>query len=439
MTAPDSRSSQLPGGPAPANVTPTKWTVMVFMGAEVEDGNAPMIGPALDDLAEMAAVGSGGALEIFVQVHTRDAIRRGRITRSMRKNFANGSFAGLKTIGPVSPANTTDDPTGGELRRFLVWSLKEARHEAANQAHCSMLVLWGHAYNFAMGHSPERSNGMDALDFVEIGTRLRTVQDRAQSDLGLTTKPKLDIVAFDACDVATAEVACELAPYADFLLSSQVGVPVPGWPYGEVLKRLRVPYGKLMSPAELGHWIVARFCESYVQTRTVSLSMLDLTRAAGLAARISALADELTRFIRDGGPAARDLVAEVLWNANTEIDKPYVDVADVCDGLLRECGDSGVHEAARQLGDFVIAPPVNVQPRSQLVGDAGDVGPERLPRYPFVTASGRNAAETARLNGVSLYAPHVAADYDYLEVRELYRQFRLTRMTGWAELAHSLV
>ena len=42
-------------------------------------------------------------------------------------------------------------------------------------------------------------------------------------------------VAFDACDLATVEMACQLKPFAKYLLGSQIGIPLPGWPYDRVL------------------------------------------------------------------------------------------------------------------------------------------------------------------------------------------------------------
>jgi hypothetical protein len=54
-----------------------KWTVMVFMGADSLAGNSPLIDAAEADLAEMELVGSGDALNIFVQVHRgKDVVPR---------------------------------------------------------------------------------------------------------------------------------------------------------------------------------------------------------------------------------------------------------------------------------------------------------------------------------------------------------------------------
>ena len=53
---PTDPDDEQPGDPI---VIPERWTVMVFMGIETEDGNAPMLQPAIDDLVEMATIGSG--------------------------------------------------------------------------------------------------------------------------------------------------------------------------------------------------------------------------------------------------------------------------------------------------------------------------------------------------------------------------------------------
>ena len=66
---------------APAGASKdAKWTVMVFMGADSIEGNAPLLDAAEADLLEMRSVGSGEALNVFVQVHGKGPVpRRGRI------------------------------------------------------------------------------------------------------------------------------------------------------------------------------------------------------------------------------------------------------------------------------------------------------------------------------------------------------------------------
>jgi hypothetical protein len=56
----------------------------------------------------------------------------------------------------------------------------------------------------------------------------------------------------------------------------------------------------------------------------------------------------------------------------------------------------------------------------------------------LIVEYGRNAGELARLNGISLYAPHVAAGNDFGAVRCLYDRFVFAQETGWSGLVHAL-
>src|SRR5262249_55642638 len=178
-----------------------KWTVMIFMGAATIEGNAPLIDAAEADLAEMRSVGSGGALNIFVQVHEGvDVVpRRGHITRNMP--------VGIDTLELV-PEDQQDLTDGRALEGFIRWALTTNDHDPNNPYHYSMLVLWGHAYDFAIGRELTSSGTIDPLDFAEISD----VLERVQQGFGIPLH-KLDILGFDACDLSTVEVACQLQPF----------------------------------------------------------------------------------------------------------------------------------------------------------------------------------------------------------------------------------
>jgi hypothetical protein len=234
-------------------------------------------------------------------------------------------------------------------------------------------------------------------------------------------------VAFDACDVATVELACQLQPFAKYLLGSQIGVPIPGWPYDRVLGRLRFPEGRLMGSAELGSWAVRRYCHSYAPFhRTVSLTLLDLQRASELFARTEVLATTLDLAL-DRGTEARSRVMQLFSRAQTADYKPFVDLADLCLNLVRESGDALVRQAAEALGDFLLASMLEGVGRS--VDGAG---------RPFIVEHGRNAGATAKLNGISIYAPHVALTNDFAAIEAVYEDFDFARETRWSRLVHGL-
>lgn len=383
-----------------------KWTVMVFMGAHAIKGSAPLWDAARSDLQEMAAIGSGGTLNVFVQVHgLEDVPQRGHVR------------PGDPSLTDV-PKGQRETAGGQALESFIAWALETANHKIAYDH--SILVLWGHAYDFAIGRERTRTGTIDALDFAELSDILKHLQRRFGSP-----DAKLDILAFDACDLSTVELACQLEPFAHYLLGSQIGIPIPGWPYDRILDRLRNPKGELMFPAELGSYAVRRFCESYPPTRPVSLTLLDLNRAPELFAHTEVLAMQLARALED--PDSLDALAQLFWRSQTDEDRPYVDVADLCLSLEREGESALVIEAARALGDFLIGP------NPPLVGQSAGGGGR-----PFVAEHGRNAGHTARLNGISIYAPHVAPDIDFEAARHLYQNFAFAQETRWSELVHAL-
>jgi hypothetical protein len=395
---------------------PRKWTVMVFMGAATIEGNTPLTNAAMADLKEMAYVGSGDTLDIFVQLHQGlEAVpQRSRIPRN--DSHIETSDFGFENVPNWDPR----DLAGGKaLETFIQWALVESGYPRRPEGHFTMLVLWGHAYDFAIGRAKTSDGAIDALDFAEFADVLTRLQQKAGG------KAKLHILGFDACDLATVEMACQLQPFAHYLLGSQIGIPIPGWPYDRILDRLLKPQGRLMGPAEFGSYIVRRFCESYTAKSPVSLTLLDLDRAHELAACTQVLALMLAGAIEDSDNA--DWIARLFFRSQTGEGKPYVDVADLCLNLMREGGDALVTEAARSLGDFLLTP------KPRLVGESIS-GAGR----PFIVEHGRNAGETARLNGISLYAPHVAPDLDFESVRRLYQNFTFVQQTHWAELVHTL-
>jgi Clostripain family len=392
-----------------------QWTVMVFMGANTEQGNTPMFDAAHDDLQEMANVGSGGPLKLYVQIHGQGIPQRGRIKPT--KNLV---------LQDVPPAER--NPAGGlALGSFIRWALQEARHKPEKEDHHTMLVLWGHAYNFGIGHAETRQGTVDALDYDELSRVLKHLQGQFLSAAN-GEKRKLDILGFDACDIAGVELACQFEPFAKYLLGSEIGVPIPGWPYDRILHRLKHPFGgNLMNALQLGKFVVARYCEAYTAAaRIVSLTLLDLERVPELRARAEVLADTLAESI-DRGTVGRDQIASLFVQSQTGVDKPFVDVADLCLNLVRWSCDPVVMEAARSLGDFLISP------------DIPNDGAIRGPLLdPFVVNHGRNASQTARLNGISLYAPHVAPINDADATRIFYEKLTFSQVARWSELVNDL-
>jgi|KBSMisStandDraft_5_1062788.scaffolds.fasta_scaffold08597_5 hypothetical protein len=379
-----------------------KWSVMVFMAAEPDPGAKDLSQEAEDDIKEMQSVGSGDYLNIYFQLHSKGTAQRCYV----QKDGKNERRITVKE----SVRDATD---GSALVDFVRWVLEGPNHSPGDY---TMLVLWGHAYQFAFGHAVT-GEGIDGIDFAELAAVF-------------SKTPRLNVVGFDACDLATIEVCYQLQPFADYLVASEVGIPLPGWPYDRVLDRIRYPQGKrLMGPAELGSYIVRRFCERYqAQDRAVSLSLLDLSWASKLVELTEILARKLAVAV-DADAGELELVSDLFVQSQTFADKPFVDVADLCVNLQRHSSDLEVQEAAGQLGDVLMSP-TPVAPNQSATGNG----------RPFVAEHGCNGSETAKLHGVSLYAPHVALDADAFEASSpWYQKFTFATKTHWAELVSVFV
>jgi hypothetical protein len=413
-------------GYSTGEVTPPdapRWTVMIFMGATTIDGSEPLIEAAKDDLKEIATIGGGGkaGLQTFVQVHGDGPVPK-------RYHFA----AGRRTTpdGDPVPEHERNYEDGRALSDFIRHSLMESGHRRQDHA---MLVLWGHAYDFAFGRSLTPGGALATLDFAAISAVLRRLQDKVQErfvqlDPDAAKRPKpptLDIIGFDACDISTVELAYQLRPLAKFLLSSQIGIPMPGWPYHRILDRLQNPYGDVMSPPELGSYAVRRFCAAYDPSSPVTLTLVNLELADQLYQRAEAMATELAIAIEN--PEARARIIDCFFQSQTEPGKPFVDVADLCLNLLAETEYPRLVQHARALGDLIAGHSGNATGLSKT-----------WQGWRLVAEHGRNSGDLVRLNGLSLYAPHVAPPRELDVARERYGQFELARTTRWSAAVHRL-
>jgi hypothetical protein len=391
------------------------------MGADNPPGQKDLLTFARRDIKEMeqalARRKSPRSLEIAIQLHRKGGITRRRLPQA-----------------PVEiPGGLGDAVDGTPLFEFVRWALPATHYRPGDRV---MLVLWGHAHRFAIGAQPIEG-GEDALDFAELVAVLGRLQ-LPQAGERTATLPGFDIIAFDACDVSLLEMAYQLHPFTRYLLASQIRMPLPGFPYQRMLTRLAAPQGRLMGPAEFGRWAVRRFCEFYSvapdDKDTVSLTLLDVQQAPAVAAAAGRLSALLGDRISDG---TEDLeFVKQMFRRSRTIDrvdpanrlKPFVDLADLCLNLLLGCSSDEVKEAARSVGDLLLSP-------APVRGGKSETGKG----YPFIVEHGRNACTTARLNGVSVYAPHVAGTAsDFDEMNERYQKFRFAQDTLWAALVTTM-
>lgn len=191
------------------------WTVMAYVM-----GDTNLEPDALNDLTEMASVGSNEDLNIVAMVdRSPDYSDEGlenlpdwedtKLLEVQQEEFV--------VIDELGELDTGEPDT---LASFIETAV--AAYPAENYA----LVLWDHGGGW-LGMGADETDGEDGLELDEISQGI----DAGLSAAGVD---KLDLLGFDACLMATFEVASTLAPYADYLVASEEVEPGHGWNYAEL-------------------------------------------------------------------------------------------------------------------------------------------------------------------------------------------------------------
>jgi hypothetical protein len=197
--------------------SPLRTTLFVYLlGSNLESRD----GAGTDNLLEMLA--AQGAAHTRIVITTGGANKRspgGPVTdwtTVKRFELADGKLKELADLGKRSmdAADTLQD--------FLTWGAR------AYPADRTMLVLWDHGGGYYGYGSDENFPDQDIMRLPALAAALRGFQ----AATGIT----LDYIGFDACLMATVEVAHVLQPYARYLGASQELEPGSGWDWKAVVE-----------------------------------------------------------------------------------------------------------------------------------------------------------------------------------------------------------
>lgn len=298
-------AASLPEPKATASPAPPKaeWTVLVYLHA---DHNLEVF--ALEDLKEMASVGSTDKVNVVVQVDRRadKRVNQGVLnlpdwTTSKRLYVEKGRFKELADLGEPN----SDDPQ--VLKDFIVWG---KRSYPANRY---ALVLWDHGAAFLGFGGDETASKGSIMRLPALAGALK--------DSGI----EFDMLGFDACLMANSELALELRPFAKVLAVSEELEPGDGWDYTAVLDALtRNP---TMSGLDLGKIVADSYLAFYkknspAEALYLTFTLLDLQEMPKVMAAITAFGTELNRYIMtdtQGRPAEQLVrIGQVIGQARYE-------------------------------------------------------------------------------------------------------------------------
>lgn len=345
----------------------TRWRVMVYMAAD--NDLAPS---ALRNLNAMEEVGSSDLVDIVVQADLREgsggSCRRLKIERD--EDTSSVTSPVLEELGEKNMA----DPA--VLEGFLEWA--QSGSPAADR---SLLVLWGHGLAW-QNESAVRISSI--FDDWGSGTPSFLMPNHLVREALQSSGLRPDVVAFDACAMASIEAAYEFRNTAAVMVASQEAVWTDGFPYETILAALAADTD--VSPEGLAARIVSLFGSYYTETVPrweQCLSALRLPAMEALAEKVHALAETLRGMVGDDAFLGRLEQTRADAEGFTAVSPAFVDLEDFA-ALLGE--RTGLDTAAVRDGV-----------RSAIVGN-----------YHRGTAD-RGHPDA---NGLSIYFPLSASLYD---------------------------
>lgn len=283
----------------------------------------------------------------------------------------------LESVGSDKNTNLVVqfDPRGGECKRYLLEKDPDLQKinspELANLGKADMadprtladFIKWGvsnyPADHFALIISDHGNGWKGAVEDDSAGTWMDMVKVKeglrlAQAETGV----KLDVVGYDACLMANAEVGYQLKDVTDYLVASEQTEGADGWPYvkvfsGPALRSLQRTLKKRIDvePREFAVKVV-QSASGFPATNTMSAT--ELAQMPDFARAIDGFSDKLL---------ATTTSKEVLKGIarKTQSFYGYKDIGDFCDKVIgsSDVKDEELKASAQgvldSLGNAVIA------------------------------------------------------------------------------------
>ncbi|HWJ55132.1 MAG TPA: clostripain-related cysteine peptidase [Vicinamibacterales bacterium] len=402
---------------AQAATDKAKWTVMVYMAAG--DG-ADLDANAVSDLQEMERANVGRDINVVVQINRywptkpqRYRIGDGQTTL-VRADIMDGEPIADGT--PTKMAQPQKDGANMGSRETLANFLQWSRHHYPADRY--FLVLWGHAYGLGYG----RDHG-DPMTLPEIREAIHEFRQplEAQAQAGASQEwPKLDLLGANACAMSYAEAACELRSEVQYLVASEIAIPLAGWPYETILgcmsKQAEADPAWDMPPDAVGQLVADRYVTQFDGSGTGergAMSVLNLNAADTLTRHVADLGQAILNVVDGTDKGAGERLAQIrgafIGTAAGDV-RPLVDLVDLSERLddvcvdLRELSPHPTLEvlsaAARRLASFLA-------PGKETTHDA-----TQRPDAPRLVTFVAQHKDLEGLHGIGIFAPFVTDERD---------------------------
>ena len=387
--------------PAAAKDAEAQWTVFVY-----HDADCNLEAPMIQDLEEMLAVGSSDAVQVVALVDRHPGAE---------EPFSGAGVGGLKDwssakLCHVEKGKLVELADWGEANLGNPTTLTRLLAEGVARfpAHRYALILGDHGMSWP-GICADDSNQDDFLDLAELA--------KAIGGFAKEHGP-FELLGFDACVMASLEVAHAMAPFAKTLVASEELEPGTGWDYTATLSALEASPD--MDGLALGRVIADAFKASFAKPpeeldpqvgATVTLSVVDLSKVAAVTKATAALAAVLGKAFAEKGrdawlPVARARAKAEEYGRSADPSAEGMALFDLADlaAHLAKSDAAGARTAAEAVAKAV---------------------------REAVTHTIRGSARPSS-NGLSLYFPRSAQ-----RLPAAYAGLGFAEASGWAAALHA--
>lgn len=297
--------------------TQKPWTFLVYVAA------ANDLNPfALLDLQEMMQAGSNDNVNVVVYLTLQEDGKK-KVTKKL--------YVEQGSVTQIGKTTVRDSGDVATLEEALQWACVDYPSD-----HIAV-VLWDH------GSGPLNRSGMALpskgvcydFDTGHYLTDRDCLQAFSWARDHLRDGRKFDIIAFDACLLASLEMAYTLSSCADYMVASEETIPGDGYQYAYILKQLAT---KKMDSLDFAKLMVSAYKQEYTGMPDYTLSATDLNALDPLVDNCNAIAQILTYQLMG---SKRDVVRAALKkciskNYCLSFDKGiYIDLCQFYKNLLK--------------------------------------------------------------------------------------------------------